>query len=186
MVKESLCTLRENNYLTPSLSPWELFFLSPTSVSKAIINKPLRLLPLGLSFGRKSAPISTGTKVLRTQGNYFPLRRDGTRLSPAERRRSPRMKLQIPLFIRGVDISGSLFLDLTKSLDISANGALLAAPRQLSPDSSLQITIPVPSLTTSAYTTIPPETPPIQARVRRHSNGGDLHFIAVEFLEPLV
>jgi hypothetical protein len=106
-------------------------------------------------------------------------------LSPAERRRSPRMRLQIPLFIRGVDISGSVFLDLAKSLDIGANGALLAADRQLSPDSALQITIPVPSFTSSAYTSVPPETPPIQARVRRHSASGDLHMIAVEFVKPL-
>jgi hypothetical protein len=95
------------------------------------------------------------------------------------------MRLQIPLFIRGVDIAGSLFLDLTKTLDISASGALLAVPRKLGQDSSLQLTIPVPSPLTSVYTNLPPETPPIQARVRRHSNNGALHLIAVEFVKPL-
>jgi hypothetical protein len=95
------------------------------------------------------------------------------------------MRLQIPLFVRGVDSSGSLFLDLTKTIDIGASGALLALSRYLTEGSQLQLTIPAPSPTPASYSTVPPETPPIQARVRRHASDGDIHFIGVEFLKPL-
>ena len=56
------------------------------------------------------------------------------RLTPAERRRSPRIHVQIPMFIRGIDAAGVEFLDLTKTLDISATGAFLASPRLLRSD----------------------------------------------------
>ena len=50
-----------------------------------------------------------------------------------ERRRSARLHLQIPVFLRGVDSAGAEFLDLTKTIDISATGALLlSTPRPLS------------------------------------------------------
>ena len=47
------------------------------------------------------------------------------RLTPAERRRSQRIHVQIPMFVRGTDAAGLEFLDLTKTLDISATGAYL-------------------------------------------------------------
>ena len=49
------------------------------------------------------------------------------RLTPAERRRSQRIHVQIPMFVRGTDAAGLEFLDLTKTLDISATGAYLAS-----------------------------------------------------------
>ena len=87
------------------------------------------------------------------------------------------------MFVRGVDSSGSNFLDLTKTLDISATGAYLATPRTLSPNHTLFLTIPAPGL--SAPGVIPTETPPIQARVRRQSMAGDVHLVGVEFLRTL-
>jgi hypothetical protein len=107
------------------------------------------------------------------------------RLSPAERRRSPRIRLQIPMFIRGVDAAGSAFLDLTKTFDISATGAFLASTRLLSPDAVVQLTIPAPSPSPSSYSRVPPETPPIQARIRRQEPDGDMQFVGVEFLKVL-
>lgn len=96
------------------------------------------------------------------------------------------MRLQIPLFLRGVDVHGELFLDITKTLDISAHGALLAVPRHLGPDTQLQLTIPVPAPASSDYSALPPETPPIHARVRRHLNNGEIHLVGVEFVKPLL
>src|SRR5712692_6661859 len=84
------------------------------------------------------------------------------RLNPAERRRSPRIRLQIPMFVRGVDASGAEFLDLTKTLDISATGAFLASARMLRLDHIVHLTIPAPPPASSGL--LPPETPPIQAR----------------------
>lgn len=107
------------------------------------------------------------------------------RLNPAERRRSPRIRLQIPMFIRGVDASGSAFLDLTKTFDISSTGAFLASTRALSSDTVVQLTIPAPSPSPSAYSRVPPETPPIQARIRRQQSEGDMQFVGVEFLKVL-
>ena len=104
------------------------------------------------------------------------------RLTPAERRRSPRIHVQIPMFVRGVDAAGAEFLDLTKTLDISATGAFLASPRVLGRDQLLNLTIPAPSLQSS---TVPSETPPIQARVRRHHASNGVHLLGVEFLKTL-
>ena len=105
------------------------------------------------------------------------------RLSPAERRRSPRIHVQIPMFVRGTDASGAEFLDLTKTLDISATGAFLASSRLMKTDRVLHLTIPAPPPSSSGL--VPPETPPIQARVRRQRTAGDLHLVGVEFLKAL-
>jgi len=107
--------------------------------------------------------------------------KDDTAVS--ERRGSPRLKLQIPLFIRGTDASGAEFLDLAKTLDISATGALLASPRPLHKNHHILLTIPAPPSVASAST--PAYTPPIQARVRRQQTIGKTHFVGVEFLRPL-
>jgi len=104
------------------------------------------------------------------------------RLTPAERRRSPRIHVQIPMFVRGVDAAGAEFLDLTKTLDISSTGAYLASPRLLRADQLLNLTIPAPP---SPSSTLPAETPPIQARVRRHRLAGGIHLLGVEFLKAL-
>lgn len=102
---------------------------------------------------------------------------------PTERRRSPRLRLQIPLFIRGQDASGAEFVDLSKTLDISGTGAFLLCTRMLRDDRVLQLTIPAPSPTPSS--SLPPETPPIQARVCRQKSAGELHLVGVEFLKAL-
>jgi hypothetical protein len=64
-----------------------------------------------------------------------------------ERRRSERLHLQIPIFLRGLDPSGTEFLELTKTVDISATGALVLSRRSFHPDQLLRITIPVSSAT---------------------------------------
>jgi hypothetical protein len=101
---------------------------------------------------------------------------------PAERRRSQRIHVQIPMFVRGTDAAGADFLDLTKTLDISSTGAYLASPRLLSADQILHLTIPAPS---SPSSTLPAETPPIQARVKRHRDFGGIHLLGVEFVKAL-
>ncbi len=105
------------------------------------------------------------------------------RLNPAERRRSPRIRLQIPIFVRGVDATGAEFLDLTKTLDISATGAFLASPRLLRAENVVHLTIPAPPSSSSGM--VPSETPPIQARIRRQQTAGDVHLVGVEFFKAL-
>ena len=138
--------------------------------------------------GNASAPLETvlGRKYqVVTMGNCFPTFLFGSesmRLTPAERRRSSRIHVQIPMFVRGVDPAGAEFLDLTKTLDISATGAFLASPRLLGINQLLNLTIPAPS---SPSSTLPAETPPIQARVRRYRVVGGTHLLGVEFLKAL-
>ena len=104
------------------------------------------------------------------------------RLTPAERRRSQRIHVQIPMFVRGTDAAGLEFLDLTKTLDISATGAYLASPRAIRTNQVVNLTIPAPS---SPSPTLPAETPPIQARVRRHRAADGFYLLGVEFLKAL-
>jgi hypothetical protein len=100
-----------------------------------------------------------------------------------ERRRFQRIRLQVPLFIRGKDAYGEQFLELAKTLDVSAIGAFLTSPRPLAVNEVVTLTIPAPSITSSAL--VPAGMPPIQARVRRHQDAGEVHLVGVEFLKPI-
>ena len=108
--------------------------------------------------------------------------RESMRSTPAERRRSQRIHVQIPIFVRGTDAAGLEFLDLTKTLDISATGAYLASPRAIRTNQVVNLTIPAPLFSSAG---LPAETPPIQARVRRHRTTEGIHLLGVEFSKAL-
>jgi hypothetical protein len=109
--------------------------------------------------------------------------RAGPRTLYEERRRFPRIHLQVPLFVRGKDAQGEQFLELAKALDISALGALITCPKALAVGDFVTLTIPAPSITSSAL--VPAGMPPIQARVRRQQEAGDVYLVGVEFIKPL-
>ena len=98
-------------------------------------------------------------------------------------RRSPRIRLQIPVFVRGVDASGSEFIELTKTLDISAFGACITCQHVLRVTKTIQLTIPTPYPVSPSF--VPSETPPILARVLRQDMVGDARLFGLEFLHPL-
>ncbi len=98
-------------------------------------------------------------------------------------RQSPRIRIQIPIFLRGTDALGVEFIELTKTLNISATGACIACSHLLQSEQLIQLTIPTPSPSTSGL--VPHETPPISARVRRQDSAGDLRLFGVEFVNPL-
>jgi hypothetical protein len=100
-----------------------------------------------------------------------------------ERRHFQRIHLQVPLFVRGRDSHGDQFLELAKTLNISALGALLTCQRSLIVNEIITLTIPAPSLTSSAL--VPAGMAPIQARVKRQKEAGDVHLVGVEFLKPI-
>lgn len=100
-----------------------------------------------------------------------------------EHRRFQRIRLQMPLFIRGRDAHGEQFMELAKTLDISAIGAFIACPRALSMHDIVTLTIPAPSIISSGL--IPSGMPPIQARVKRQQQAGEVHLVGVEFLKPI-
>jgi len=103
-------------------------------------------------------------------------------MNGVERRGSPRLRLQVPLFVRGTDAAGD-FLELTKTINIGSAGACIACSHLLRIEQVIHLTIPAPSPSPSGL--VPSETPPIAARVRRHEMSGDLHLFGVEFLNPL-
>ena len=98
-------------------------------------------------------------------------------------RRSPRIRLQVPVFVRGTDASGAEFIELTKTLNISAFGACITSQHVLRPDQTVHLTIPAPSPASSSF--VPSETPPIIAKVLRQENLGDARLFGLEFLRPL-
>ena len=98
-------------------------------------------------------------------------------------RRSPRIRLQVPVFVRGTDAMGSEFIELTKTLNISALGACIASQHILRPTQIVHLTIPAPS--PAAPSLVPSETPPISARVLRQDLVGDARLFGLEFLRPL-
>ena len=103
--------------------------------------------------------------------------------SAGEHRRCARIRLQVPMFVRGVDAYGEEVLELAKTLDISAVGAFLASSRPLRLQELITLTIPVPSVSSAGL--VPAGMPPIQARVRRQEKAGDVHLVGLEFLKPL-
>ncbi len=104
-------------------------------------------------------------------------------LDQGERRRSARIRLQVPVFLRGTDASGMEFIELTKTLNIGASGACLASTHTVPADQLVHLTIPAPSPTSSSL--VPNETPPIAARILRQDVLGDMRLLALEFLKPL-
>jgi hypothetical protein len=105
------------------------------------------------------------------------------RLKSSPTRRSPRLRLQVPVFIRGTDVSGAEFVELTKTVNISANGACIACVHLLRPEQIVRLTIPAPPPAYSSL--VPSETPPITAKVSRHSSMGDIRLFGLDFVSPL-
>jgi len=101
----------------------------------------------------------------------------------SEARRSSRLRIQVPVFLRGADPSGAEFIELTKTLNISAGGACITSAHALHPEQMVHLTIPAPSAALSSL--IPSETPPIVAKVRRVDYLGDIRLFGLEFLHPL-
>jgi hypothetical protein len=111
------------------------------------------------------------------------LLKDGQRVDPSNLRRSPRLRLQMPVFLRAADSSGADFIELTKTLNISSTGACVASTHILRPDQIVHLTIPAPSSAASGM--VPSETPPITAKVLRQDSAGDMRLFGLEFLKPL-
>jgi len=108
--------------------------------------------------------------------------KNGQRVDPANSRRSPRIRLQMPVFLRAADASGAEFIELSKTLNISATGACVASTHILRLNQIVHLTIPAPS---SLSGVVPSETPPITAKVLRQDTAGEMRLFGLEFLKPL-
>lgn len=89
----------------------------------------------------------------------------------------------MPVFLRASDPSGTEFIELTKTLNISSTGACVASAHLLRLEQLVHLTIPAPSSSSSPV--VPAETPPITARVRRQEVAGEMRLFGLEFLKPL-
>src|SRR5208282_4487691 len=105
------------------------------------------------------------------------------RTESAKARASSRIRIQVPVFLRASDSTGSEFIELTKTLNISARGACITSSHLLRLGQTVHLTIPAPSASSSSL--VPNETPPITARVRRQETLGDMRVFGLEFLRPL-
>ena len=103
-------------------------------------------------------------------------------VSPHQRQ-NPRIRIQIPVFLRGTDALGVDFIELTKTLNISSTGACITSSYILRPDQTVHLTIPAPAPASSSL--VPSETPPIVARVLRQESAGEMKLFGLEFLRPL-
>lgn len=108
---------------------------------------------------------------------------DRRRAEGTKARASSRIRIQVPVFLRASDPTGSEFIELTKTLNISARGACITSSHLLRLGQTIHLTIPAPSASSSSL--VPNETPPITARVRRQEVLGDMRIYGLEFLHPL-
>ena len=106
-----------------------------------------------------------------------------SKLEPVYSRNAPRIRLQVPVFLRASDSTGVDFIELTRTLNISARGACVTCSHHLRINQIVHLTIPAPAPSSSSM--VPSETPPITARVRRQQDLGDLKVYGLEFLRPL-
>jgi len=127
----------------------------------------------------------TPVLVLAYQGRLVTTQalKNNAKVDSSKQRRSPRIRLQVPVFLRGADASGIEFIELTKTLNISATGASIASTHMLRQEQVVHLTIPTPSPTSSGL--VPSETPPISAKVLRQEVVGDIRVFGVEFLRAL-
>jgi len=87
------------------------------------------------------------------------------------------------MFARGVDERGKEFLEFTTSLNISANGVLLAMRRSLPPDSKVLLEIPAAPL--PKVSTAPEFVRSLQARLVRVTLSEPSYLWALQFNQSL-
>ena len=100
----------------------------------------------------------------------------------SERRRSARLPVAIPMFVRGTDQHGQPFVDFATALNISAGGASLVLKRYLQPDSQVSLEIPVGLLPPSLVNKLVQQ---IQALTLRVASAEKSFVVGVQFVNPL-
>ncbi len=101
-----------------------------------------------------------------------------------ERRRSQRLPLAVPIFARGLDDKGKEFLEFTTTLNISADGVLVAMRRYLPPDTS--ITLEIPAAPLPKLSSRPKLVRAIQAHVIRVTRSEPSYLWALNFSSPII
>ena len=71
-------------------------------------------------------------------------------MTEVERRGYYRLPIRVPIFIKGTDIYGQDFYELTHTVDVSASGACFLSQRELAESVDLLVSIPAPVETREA------------------------------------
>ena len=100
-----------------------------------------------------------------------------------ERRLAQRLPLAVPIFARGTDSNGKEFLEFTTTLNISANGALVAMRRYLPPETSITLEIPAAPLPRLASK--PRIIRTLEAQVIRVTHSEPSYLWALSFSHPI-
>jgi PilZ domain len=101
-----------------------------------------------------------------------------------ERRKSPRLPLAIPIFVRSRDKSGKDLLEFATALNISATGALLAVRRSL-PLSS-QVLLEIPSVPLASTTDLPKSCRNLRAKTMWIAHAETYQLVGLRFSHPLL
>jgi hypothetical protein len=62
----------------------------------------------------------------------------------ADKRAHYRLPIRVPIFLKGVDVNGDEFFELTHTVDVSASGACFLSRRELAITNDLLVSIPAP------------------------------------------
>jgi len=133
-----------------------------------------------VSSGDKSAGITD-----KAAGNMLAEQmseQEGTVAAVVERRRRPRLKVAIPMFVRGRDQRGKSFVDFATALNISPGGALLVLKRRLQTGTQVSLEIPVGLIPRALVANLVKE---IQARPLRVEAVENSFVVGVQFVNPL-
>lgn len=104
--------------------------------------------------------------------------------SGADRRKWERIPLPIPLFVRGKDLNGEEFLDLTVAQNIGAGGLVFASNRLLS--RSARLTLHIPSVPWLRKLSSARHADPLKGHVIRVTDARDVKLYAFQFNRPLI
>lgn len=123
------------------------------------------------SFGMLSATPSWNMSALPSSILSSPVRR--------ERRKSQRLPIAIPVFLRGLDGRGKAFIEFASAVNVSAGGMLVAVRRILPVASRLSLEIP--SAPVPASDCLPVSTRLFKVKVLRAATFHDCQYVALKF-----
>lgn len=105
------------------------------------------------------------------------------RVPGKDTRRSVRLRLAIPIFVRSRDASGNDSLEFATALNISAGGALVVVRRSL-PKSAV-ISLEIPSVPIGPATGLPNSSRVLRAKAVWVAHLDDYHLLGLKFARPL-
>lgn len=101
-----------------------------------------------------------------------------------DRRKWERIPLPVPIFVRGKDSNGEVFLDLTVAQNIGGGGLVFASNRSL--PRSARLTLQIPSVPWLRKLSCAGNVRPLKGHVIRITCTKDIKLYAFQFNRPLI